>query len=448
MILKKINKAYWCIGLLLYAVFSFMTIQSMDYLYLYLASLVTFITFGLAVSIAYSRKNAFFSQKRIIPTVFIYLLASVAFYQILSYSINGDTFVFSKVDAILYFNVSMLMSKMELTDSFRYLSNAYGFDDWGAFVWISSMFRIISLKLFLNFSYCVLGTISAVMLFNIGRTFMPRRYAYMASLTFSIASFTIFFHASCLKESVMMFLIVTSFNSFYSYIRTKNIRSLLFAMLWATSLLLFRVPTSLLLILSFGLTLILMYSKGLIIPIISVIVVLIIYSSSFLISYSYDRYLRGGDINLIVERKRELAGDGGFVNQMADPLAATIGPFPSIITKVVAPTPLYAPGLLYRLLLAFPFLLGVFYVFRYKYKKLYPLVFFFLINAIGVAVSVKGLEIRLSFPHLAMMYLVAFWLLAIYDYRRIKKQLSKRVIYSCLACVIAICLLWNLRMMI
>lgn len=445
MILKKINQAYWYIGILLYVVFSFTAIKSVDYLYLYLVSLATFVSFGVVISVTCSRNDTFFTKRNLVFAVFLYSLAAVGPYHVLSYSIDGDTFLFSKIDAILYFDGSMSMSKMGISESFKYLSNAHGFDDWGAFAWMSSMYRIVASKLFLNFSYCVLGTISAVMLFNIGRTFMPRRYAYMAALTFSIASFTIFFYASSLKETVMVFLIIASFNSFYSFLRSKNIWSLLFAFLWAVLLLFFRVPTSLLLMLSFGITLVLMYSKGIFLPIIGVIAALIVYSSSFLISYTYDRYLRGGDINLIAERKMELAGDGGFVNQMADPLAAMIGPFPSLVAKDINRTPLLLSGLLYRLLLAFPFLLGVFYVFKYKYTKLYPLVFFFLINAIGVAISVKGLEVRLSFPHLAMMYLVAFWLLAIYDYRRIMKPLPTKVIYGCLACVVVICLMWNLR---
>lgn len=445
MILKKINKAYWYIGILLYVVFSFMAIKSVDYLYLYLVSLATFVSFGVVISVICSRKDTFFTKRNLVFAVFLYSLAAVGLYHVLSYSIDGDTFVFSKMDAMYYFENSMLMSKMDISESFRCMFQSNGFDDWGVFAWMSSMYRLVASKLFLNFSYCVLGTISAVMLFNIGRTFMPRRYAYMAALTFSIASFTIFFYASSLKETVMVFLIIASFNSFYSFLRSKNIWSLLFAFLWAVLLLFFRVPTSLLLMLSFGITLVLMYSKGIFLPIIGVIAALIVYSSSFLISYTYDRYLRGGDVNLIAERKMELAGDGGFVNQMADPLAAMIGPFPSLVAKDINRTPLLLSGLLYRLLLAFPFLLGVFYVFKYKYTKLYPLVFFFLINAIGVAISVKGLEVRLSFPHLAMMYLVAFWLLAIYDYRRIMKPLPTKVIYGCLACVVVICLMWNLR---
>lgn len=430
---------------MLYVVFFYTSTKSVDYFYLYVTSLIAFVSFGVVIWVTSSQKSSFFTKEKLGLTVFVYSLFVVGLYHILSYSIDGDTFVFSKIDAILYFNGSMSMSKMRIGESFRYLSNTYGFDDWGAFVWISSMFRIISSKLFLNFSYCVLGTSSALMLFNIGRNFMPRRYAYIAALTFSIASFTLFFHASGLKETVMIFLIIASFNSFYTFFRFRNFLYLLIAFLLALSILLFRVPTSLLLILSFGITLILMYSKGILLPIIGVITALIVYSSSFFLSYTYDRYLRGGDVDLIVERKMELAGGGGFVNQMADPLAAMIGPFPSVVAKDINRTPLLVPGLLYRLLLAFPFLLGTFYVFRYKYTKLYPLVFFFLINAVGVALSVKGLEVRLSFPHLAMMYLVAFWLLAIYDYRRVKRQLPTKVIYGCLACVVAICLIWNLR---
>lgn len=445
MILEKINKAYWYIGIMLYVVFYFPAIKSIDYLYLYLASLVTFISFGIVISATYKRKNYFFTKQNLILTVFFYSLFIVDLYHLLSYTIDGDTFVFSKSDAVYYFNGSMRMSTMNIKESFEYMFQSNGFDDYGAFLWISSMFRIIPSQVFLNFSYCVLGAISAVMLFNIGRTFMPRRYAYMAALTFSIASFTLYYHSICLKESVMMFLIIASFNSFYSFFISRNIWSLISAFLWAISLLLFRVPVSLLLIISFSLTLALIYFKGFFVPMICVIIALMVYFGSFLFSYSYDRYLRGGDVDLIVERKMELARGGGFVNQMADPLAAAIGPFPSIVSKAITSTSLNASGLLYRLLLAFPFLLGTFYVFRYRYIKLYPLVIFFLINAIGVAISVKGLEVRLSFPHLAMMYLVAFWLLAMYDYRRIKKQLPKKVIYGCLACLITICLLWNLR---
>lgn len=445
MLLKQINRLYWYIGIAIYAVFSFASIRSMDYLYLYLASLIAFISFGIVISWTCSQKFSFFIKENLIVSVFFYSLFAVGLFHLTSYIIEGDTFVFSKKDALDYFNNSIRMSKMSLGESYKELSLLGDFDDWGAYIWITSIFRIIPSKLFLNISYCVLGTASSVMLFDIGRNLMPRRYAYMAALTFSIASFTVLLHAQCLKETVLVFLVVASFNSFYSFLRYKNVRFLVFTLLWSLSILFFRIPVSLFLLLSFVLTLVLMYSRGILIPIFSVILALTMFSGSYLVTYSYDRYMRGGDVEAIMERKMGLSKGGGVINQMADPLAALIGPFPSIVAKAINRTTLYASGLLFRLLLAFPFIIGVIYAFRHKKYKIFPLIFFFLANAIGVAISVKGLELRISLPHLPMMYLVAFWLLAKYDYHRVRQQLPTELIYGCLASIVAICFIWNSR---
>lgn len=444
MCLKYINRAYWYIGIILYSFFSLKNIESKNSFYLYFVSFVVFVLFGIIVSEAWKRKANFFTKQNLVLTVFICSVLEVILYQVLSLIIDGDTFVFSKADALVYFNESIKMSKMGVKEGFDYISQMYDFDDWGAFAWISTIFRIIPSKFFLAFSYCVIGSISAAMLFDIGRCLMPRRYAYMAALTFSIASFITVSHAVCLKETIFLFLVIASFHSFYLFLRCKRVWYVILTILWIASTLLFRIPVALLLAFSFGLTLVLIYSKGLIVMILSILLLSFIYSSSFF-TMTYMRYLRGGDVELIIERKNELAGGVGIVNQLADPLAALIGPFPSIAVKEMKGTPLYASGLLYRLLLAIPFAMGTYYIFRYKYKKMYPFVIFFLINAIGVAISVKGLEVRLSVPHLAMMYMVAFWCLAMYDYRRIRLRASKTIINCCFFIVLIICLMWNMR---
>lgn len=444
MCLKYINRAYWYIGIILYSFFSLKNIESKNSFYLYFVSFIVFILFGIIVSEACKRKAAFFTKQNLVLTVSICSVLEVILYQALSFNIDGDTFVFSKSDSLDYFNESIKMSKMGVKEGFDYISQMYDFDDWGAFAWISTIFRIIPSKFFLAFSYCVIGSISAAMLFDIGRCLMPRRYAYMAALTFSIASFITVSHAMCLKETIFLFSVIASFHSFYLFLRCKRAWHIVLTILCIASTLLFRVPVALLLALSFGLTLVLIYSKGLLVTMLSILLVLFIYSSSFF-TITYKRYLAEGDVSRIIERKNELAGGGGIVNQLADPLAALIGPFPSIAIKEINTTPLNASGLLYRLLLAGPFAMGAYYIFRYKYKKMYPFVIFFLINAIGVAISVKGLEARLSVPHLAMMYMVAFWCLAMYDYRRIRLRASKTIINCCFFIVLILCLMWNMR---
>lgn len=444
MILKRIITAYWAIGILLYVSFTGVLMKNPDFLLMHSMSLGTFLVFAIAVTVSCKKRKRFFTGQNLFFTVLTCLVIEATFFQLASWFIDRDFFVFSKADAMGYYLGALKMSKMGMADSFRYLSLNFGFDDWGAFLWVTAVFRIVPSILFLDFLCCIMGAFSALMMFNIGRSLMPKRYAYMAALTFSIASFTARHCVGVNKENVTSFLILAAFYFFYIYLRRKNRIHLVFSLLFSLSMLLFRVPVSLLLLFSLGLTLVLMYSKGPFVMILGVLLSIAIYSSS-LFALTYERYLRGGDTDAIIERKMEMAAGGGIVNQAADPLAAFAGPFPSIMMKTTKGTSFYASGLLFRVLLAAPFFIGVYYAFRHKYKRLYPLIFFFLANALGVAISVKGLEYRLSHPHMAMMYLVAFWMLAKYDYHRMKRQLSAIAVYGWFILVTMVCFVWNLR---
>lgn len=444
MILKRIITAYWAIGILLYVSLTAVLMKNPDFLLMHSMSLGTFLVFAISVTASYKKRKRFFTSQNLFFTVFACLVIEAVFFQMASWLIDRDFFAFSKVDSLEYYFGALKMSKMGMAESLRYLFQNYGFDDCGAFLWIIAVFRIVPSILFLDFLCCIMGAFSALMMFNIGRSLMPKRYAYMAALTFSIASFTARHCVGVNKENVTSFLILAAFYFFYIYVRQKNRIHLVFSLLFSLSVLLFRVPVALLLLFSLGLTLVLMYSKGPLVMILGVLLSIGIYSSS-LFALTYERYLRGGDMEVIIERKIEMAGGGGIVNQAADPLAAFAGPFPSIMMKVVKNTPFYASGLLFRVLLAAPFFVGVYYAFRHKYKRLYPLIFFFLANALGVAISVKGLEYRLSHPHMAMMYLVAFWMLAKYDYHRMKRQLPVIAVYGWIVLVVLGCVVWNLR---
>ncbi len=442
MFLELINRSYWTIGFVLYICFS-VSIKSSEYFYMYIVSFATFFILGIIINI-WRKSISNFTRQNLFFTVLVSLIIESTLIQMVSFYIDGDTFIFSKIDALIYYRESLKMCKMSIIESFRYLTNNYDFDDWGTSLWISSIFRIIPSKLFLNFSYYILSSISAIMMFDIGRCLMPKRYAYIAALTFSVSSFSAAQGSMVSKEIITVFLVITSFYLFYSFLRRKNKIYLVCSLLFPLLLLFFRIPVALLLIFSFGLTLILMYSKRIFSIILGGILLLMIYSSSFF-TMTYERYLRGGDTEAIIEQKMEMAGGGGVVNQMADPLAALAGPFPSIMMHTIKNTSLFASGLLYRVLLTAPFFLGVYYAFRHKYQRIYPLIFFFLTNAIGVVISVKGLEFRLSFPHLSMVYLVAFWWLSRYDYWQIKKRLPSIIICVYPIIIAVICFVWNLR---
>lgn len=446
MLLNSINRYYWIIGIVLYSLFSISNISDVNFMFMHVVSFCAFLLYGIVIYKSSLQSNRFFKKENLAVIVLSISIIEVSLFQLLSFHIDGDTFVFSKADAIGYYTVGVKMSQMPISDGFHYMSDVLGagFDDWGAFLWISTMFRIIPSQQFLSFSYCVVSTISALMLFDIGRNFMPRKYAFMSALSFSLASFIVVHHALCLKETFMVACIIASFDGFVTFVRKRRKRFLYLAVFSVLLVFLFRVPTGLLLFFSLGLTLVLLYLKGPV-GITLVVVFALAISSTSLFAFTYNRYLRGGDTEAILERKNELAGGGGIVNQLADPVAALTGPFPSIRTKTIKITPLYTSGLLYRFLLSAPFFLGTFYIIKKRYVKLYPFVIFFLVNAIGVAISVKGLETRLSIPHLAMMYIVAFWFLAKVDYNQFSWTIHRKWVSAYCLGIFGLCLLWNLR---
>lgn len=446
MLLIKINRYYWYIGIALFLLFSITVILNTDFTCVHLISFFIFIIYGITISKSTQQANTFYTKRNLFIIVFLVSILEVTLFQLLSFYIDGDTFVFSKADAMQYYAIGKKMSGMSIIDGLHYMTDVlrFGSDDWGGFLWISFMFRIIPSQQFLNISYCIVGTFSALMLFDIGRNFMPRRYAFISALSFSLASFITPFYAQNLKEPIMICIIIASFDCFVTYIRTKNGKYLVSALFFVSLVLLFRVPTALLLLFSFGLTWTLLRVKGTMAIVLAILFTLAMCTTP-LFSYSYDRYLRGGDTETIMERKNKMTGEGGFINQMADPVAAIIGPFPSVKIKTVKPTPLYASGLLYRLFLSVPFFLGSFFIIKEKYFQMYPLVLFFIMSALGVAISVKGLETRLTIPHLAVAYIVAFWFIAKCDYGRFSWRISPKLLCIYFAGIAALCLLWNFR---
>lgn len=446
MLLKQINKAYWIIGILLYIIFAYNGLRAEGGAYLlYVYSFIAFIIFAITIFLSYQQDISFFKKTNLALSVLIISLTQVILLSLVSYLVDRDLFLFSKLDSVLYYEHALKMSEMTFVDSIRYISGLYHFSSFGAFIWFSTLFRISNSLIFVKLVHVIIGVWSSILLFDIGCYFMPRRYAYMMSLTFFTASFTAVLHSVILKETLFVFFVIASFHAFYKFLNHNNILYLAIAFILSALVVFFRVPVAILLFFAFAVTLFVIYTRGVIAIVLGVIFTVLVTSSSYF-AFTYERYLREGDVELIVKRKEELAMQGSFVEYSVDPLAAIIGPFPSVAIKHKPnKTPLYAAGLLFRVLLAAPFVLGTFYVFRFKQKKLYPLVIFFITNAIGVIISTKGLEYRITHPHLPMAYTVAFWWLAQHDYKRLHLRLSLNATYIWFIIVLALSLIWNLR---
>lgn len=444
MLLEKISKYYWFLGsILLIGMFPYaLSVENMIYIYWF--NVFAFLLFGLVLQVTMHQKESYYNVFTLFTLVFVVSLVEMLGMKLVSFAIDEDYMVFSKADSMVYLKTSTRMADMSWSDAIKYIGRwtNYGIDDMGGSIYMSTIFRISKSLFFLGFAHVLIGSIMSLYLYIIGNFFMSRKYSFLASLTLSIASFTVCMESVVLKEPMFTLLVVASSYYLLLYIKEKKLSSLVFGIILSSLILFFRTPSAFIFWLAFGMAWVLKFSQSLVLRILLFLLLAIVLLSTNKYEQIYERYLRGGDINVMIERKKELAGEGGVVNHAVDPLSAFFGPFPGVVSNRIKHTPLYAIGLLYRILLAVPFMLACLLIFRKKKTEMYSLVFLFLINAIGIALAVKGAELRLSVPNLWAVYIVSFWWIEKNERKLFNKQFLK---YGLLT-VSGLCILWNLRL--
>ena len=222
-LLEKSIKYYIIIGLFLYVILYIL--YGDVYSYYNILNFMAFISYAFLLYTATNRQEGYYKARRLAITVFFYTLIFVGMYQYMGEYYAGNTFLFSEADAKTYQKIVNSMVGMPVWKWIPYLQNdvRWGYDDYGAPIFMSIIYGIFPHKLFLNFIYILLNVASAVMLFRISEAFMMKSYAYLATLTYSTASYVIFFMGSGLKEVVFMFAIISSMYMLYRYERSRNI---------------------------------------------------------------------------------------------------------------------------------------------------------------------------------------------------------------------------------
>ena len=180
------------------------------------------------------------SEKTLFFTVLVYSLLLGTVYMWISYYYDGDTFMFSKADAMSYYTESMRVSDIGFLEVMKDLTQRKAFDDWGAYFFDSLMMSIIPSKLFLNAIYMILGATSSVFLFRISKHYMPDIYAFLAALGYGTSSFLVFYNCTFLKEPLFVFIVVSAVYNLFRYLTTKSLGALFLTFLCLTFILFFR----------------------------------------------------------------------------------------------------------------------------------------------------------------------------------------------------------------
>lgn len=446
---KLINRAYLLASIFLYFILSFKI--SGEFLLVIFFAITSFIWYFMILQShalmnprVYDRGSNGLAIK-----VFLYLFYSVAAENFISYYYRSNFFVFNESDAIFYNDSTLDIINMTLSDGINHYLSFMQFDDLGMILVLYSVYMIVESNLILNFLYVIVGVIMALSIFNLNQNFMTKRYAFFSALAYSLSSFVIYFHATGLKESFMVMLVVVFYDFYYRFLKKKEIFYLIVAIAFAMGLMLFRPMILAMIIGSLGLSFILSKDGSIWTKIFSILVFTAILLLSSALMDKVNDYTTGGVDSLITAREIQGGIIGGvYFTYTVNVLSQVIGPLPTVFSLSKIGTMFYTTGLIYRILLAFPFWFGVVYVFKTKSEKLYPFILFTIMEMSALAYLIDGLELRKALPHMPFIFIVAFWFLDKYDNRVIrfrKNIVFKQFFWTVMIMLTLIITYWNFR---
>ncbi len=115
---------------------------------------------------------------------------------------------------------------------------------------------------------------------------------------------------------------------------------------------------------------------------------------------------------------------GGTEGYIANFISSWVGPFPSIIYVSQKAPLIYAIGNLIKMVLSFYFIFGIYFVYKYKIKKLYPIVLYIIFNIFLVVVSNTALDMRFQYTMLPFYLMLSFFGIQYYNKKTILLPLS------------------------
>ena len=400
-------------------------------------------TSQLSLLLHFSREDEIvYSVKTLFWTVLTYTTVMGIFLMGISYYYDGDTFMFSKSDALWYYEHSMKFADLGLIKGSKYITQIAAYDDWGALFLDGFLMYIIPSKFVLNAVYMLLGACSSVMLFKIGRNYLPDSYAYLAALGYSTSSYMLFFNCTFLKEPAFVFFVISAVFFQYRYITKQSRTSLFGVLLCIIVMLFFRPAVAAMLVVSifvyFG---IILRKRA---------ISIFIYAFAFVIfavalkslQEIVERNTLGGDIDAVVADSNNAAYSSSF-NYFMSFFAAFLGPFPALFNPSAgSPTTMVflGAGLSYRLFLMFPFWYGVFMALKNRVIEFIPLVVFICFEMLATGYVCASLELRKVILHVPFMYIFSFY--GIYLWNKPTRVIRLSALLN-FAYAVMVLVLWN-----
>lgn len=451
-LLKTTMQIYLWTGIVLFAVL----IPSCDgsLHYYNIVNVLLFLSYAILLWTTMGRDEEYYSKRRIFSTVFIYSIIFVAMYLEMSYFYTGDTFYWDFTDPYAYYgmDVKFIENEVSFFDQPDWLERDWGWgpSDWGASMSQTLFLKLVPSRYFLFFVQTVVGAAGAALMFEIGKKIMRIDYAYMAALTYSISSFSIFYYASFRKEIFMVIIVIASFWCFFEYVSRHNKIFMIACVVTTAIMFFFRPAVAGLMLMGIASYFIAKRINRTNAPYIIILLVMVIGLSLSVIISKLNSF--SDDL-----AKNENYVDTTTFGIVVSSVGVMVGPFPQLLQlgqENMSHLPLYGPGLLLKYILFLAFWNGFILSLKKQETTVFPLFFFTILEMFALAVMNDGLELRKAMPHICTFYIAAFWFVSKYDDRAAVEESvprlyplmtvkPQRVMFGLAALVVLSTFVWN-----
>ncbi len=361
-----------------------------------------------------------FIKWKISPTMMtiitvLYSMIFVALNLYLFWDSTGAFFEFTGSDSYNYHQLSTTVSEMGVIDGIKdYVENTrYDFDDAGFVFYLSVIYWLTDSILLERLINILLNAVSVVLIYKISKRFIIRKLAIITSISYGIASFTIYYQSSGLKEILMITLLLISYYLYYHFTDRRTVLRGGMFILVTSILMFFRIPLVIFIFLSVAITEFI-NRRGLSFGrlIVTFLALSAVLGVGILQYDKLEQYTRRFNTPLRIdaaEKGLERPSVSLFMRSTAM-LAGIFGPFPSVVPlDNNQDTVMHGPGLILKVFLSSYFIFGVFFAFRRKIYLFLPLILFCLMHIVSLSYLVHTFKIRNVLPYFPFFFLIAYY---------------------------------------
>jgi hypothetical protein len=344
------------------------------------------------------------SIKGILALVFLYqLVLSVLLYNYFLY-VYGDPFGFNPVDSLFYLNLAEYALNHSLGDLISYMQSQnieiadYGFPFIRFFIFklAGSLNAGIVFMVFVNIISVTLGS---WYLYKLSLFFLKNKSSKVVVLLWGLNSCSVYINVRGCKESIFVTLLIIAMYQLYSYYRKKNISSLFLSVIFIGATIFFRIWLT-----AFFVIIILfkpIYSgncKRFALLMVIVLTIITTYANYFISAFSpvMERLL------LRQENSSNRFGNMLLINM----ITGFLGPYPSILQSTDQNTFFWASYAGFKTFFSLFALYGGWYILKNQITKLYPLFFYIFFNILLVVGSVRSFSYRFSYTMIPFFFIL------------------------------------------